>query len=154
QKKAYLFEEAVGSRLMLQEQMVSTGQGDETGTRDAGGQLAPGFEWNYLVVPHVHDERQRLHFGEQIDDIEIADGIEIANGTLRRGRFQLQLVENVRLLMGCSRDEKPCEYLPKGWIIRAPSEPHQGAHRIASFFLGRSALLSAKRERAIQNKVR
>ena len=33
---------------MLQEQMVSTGQCDETGVRDAGGQLTPGFEWNYV----------------------------------------------------------------------------------------------------------
>ena len=32
--------------------------------------------------PHVHDEHPRLHFGEQIDDIEIVDGIEIANGAL------------------------------------------------------------------------
>jgi len=84
--------------------MVSTGQGDQTGARDAGGELAPGFDWNDLVVPHVHDERRRLHFGEQIDDIEIADGIEIANGAFGRGRFPLQLVENVRLLMRCSRD--------------------------------------------------
>ena len=29
---------------MLQEQMVSTGQGDETGARDAGGQLAPRLD--------------------------------------------------------------------------------------------------------------
>ena len=78
---------------MLQEQMVSTGQGDETGARDAGGQLAPGFEWNHLVVPHVHDERRRLHFGQKINDIEIADDIEISSGALGRGRFQLQLVE-------------------------------------------------------------
>ena len=56
---------------MLQEQMVSTGQGDKTSARDAGGELAPGFDWNDLVVPHMHDERRRLHFGEQIDDIEI-----------------------------------------------------------------------------------
>ena len=58
---------------MLQEQMVSTGQGNETGAGDAGGQLPPGLEGNHLVVPHVHDERRRLHFGEQIDDIEIVD---------------------------------------------------------------------------------
>ena len=90
---------------MLQEQMVSTGQGDETGARDAGGQLAPGLEWNHLVVPHVHDERRRLHFGEQIDDIEIVDDLEIASGALGRGRFPLQLVEIVRLLMRCPRNE-------------------------------------------------
>ena len=69
--------------------MVSPGQGDETGARDAGGDLAPGLEWNDLVVPHVHNERRRLHFGEQIDDIEIGDDIEIANGALGRGRFPL-----------------------------------------------------------------
>jgi hypothetical protein len=65
---------------MLQEQMVSAGQGDEAGARDAGGQLAPGFEWNHLVVPRMHHERRRLHLGEQIDDIDIADGVVIANG--------------------------------------------------------------------------
>ena len=59
QKKADLFEEAAGSRLMLQEQMVSTGQGNETGAGDAGGQLASRLERNHLVVPHVHDERRR-----------------------------------------------------------------------------------------------
>ena len=31
---------------MLQEQMVSTGQGDEMGARDAGSQLASGLEWS------------------------------------------------------------------------------------------------------------
>ena len=46
---------------MLQEQMISTGQGDETGAGDAGGQLASRLERNHLVVPHVHDERRRLH---------------------------------------------------------------------------------------------
>ena len=34
--------------------MVSTRQGDEAGAGDAGGQLAPGFHWNHLVVPHVY----------------------------------------------------------------------------------------------------
>ena len=134
--------------------MVPTGQCHEPSARDAGGDLAPGFDWNHLVVPHVHHERRRLHFGEQIDDIEIVDGFEIANGALGRGRFPLQLVENVRLFMRCSRDEKPCEHLPKGWIVRAPSNAHQSRHRIPSFFLRRRALLSAERERAIENKVR
>ena len=82
--------------------MVSTRQGDEAGAGDAGGQLAPGFDWNHLIVPHVHDERRRLHFGEQIDDIEIVDGLEIASRAFGRGRFQLQRVESVRLLMRCS----------------------------------------------------
>jgi hypothetical protein len=86
-----LFEEAFGSRLMLQEQMVSSGQGDETGVRDAGGQLAPGFEWNDQVVPHVHHERRRLHLGEKIGDIEAVGDIEIASSALRRGCFPLQL---------------------------------------------------------------
>ena len=85
--------------------MVSTGQGDEAGARDAGGQLASRLEGNHLVVPHVHDERRRLHFGEQIDDIEIVDDIEIASGALGRGRFPLQLVEIVRLLVRCTRNE-------------------------------------------------
>ena len=48
---------------MLQEQMVSTGEGDETGAGDAGGQLSPCLKWSYDVVPHMHDERRRLHFG-------------------------------------------------------------------------------------------
>ena len=69
--------------------MVSPGQGGKTSAMDAGGDLAPVFDWNDLVVPHVHNERRRLHFGEQIDDIEIGDGIEIANGALGRGRFPL-----------------------------------------------------------------
>ena len=132
--------------------MVSTGQGDETSARDAGGELAAGFDWNHLVVPQVHDERQRRHFGEQVDDIEVVDGIGIANGALGRGRLQLQLIENVRLLMRLSRDEQPCEHLPKGWIVRTPSKAHQGRHRVASSSPPESAS-SAKRERAVQNKV-
>ena len=39
---------------MLQEQMVSARQGDETGARDAGGQLASCFEWNYGAVARMH----------------------------------------------------------------------------------------------------
>ena len=46
------------------------------------------------------------------------------------------------------------EHLPKARIVRAPSKAHQSRHRIAHFFLRRSALLSAERERAIENKVR
>ena len=77
---------------MLQEQMVSTGQGDEMSAGDTGGQLAPCVERTYDVAPHMHDKNRRLHFG-QIGDIEIADDIEISRSALGRGRFQLQLVE-------------------------------------------------------------
>ena len=85
--------------------MVSARQGDETGARDAGGQLAPRLEGNHLVVAHMHDKRRRLHFGQKIPDIEIVDGVEITSGALGRGRFQLQLVEKVRLLMRCPWNE-------------------------------------------------
>ena len=84
--------------------MVSAGQGDETGARDAGGQLAPRLEWNDLVVPHMHDERRRLHFGQKISDIEIVDDIEKSSRTLGRGRFQLQLVEIICLLVRSARE--------------------------------------------------
>ena len=67
---------------MLQEQMVSTGQGDEAGAGDAGGQLAPGFEWGRDVAPRVHDKRRLIHFGQKISDIEIADNIKISSSTL------------------------------------------------------------------------
>ena len=92
QEKADLFEESIAGRLMLQEQMVSTGQGDEMSAGDTGGQLAPCVERTYDVAPHMHDKNRRLHFG-QIGDIEIADDIEISRSALGRGRFQLQLVE-------------------------------------------------------------
>ena len=69
---------------MLQEQMVPTWHGDEPGARDARGQLAPRLEGNDLVVPHMHDERRRLHFGQKIGDIEIADDFEIALRTPER----------------------------------------------------------------------
>ena len=78
--------------------MVSTGQNDKT-TRYASSQLASGLERNHLIVPRMHDKRRRLHFGEQIDDIEIVDDLEIANGALGRCRFPLQLVEIIGLLM-------------------------------------------------------
>ena len=61
---------------MLDKQMVSTGQGDETGATDAGSQLAPGLEWNHLVVPHVHSERRHRHFGQKFNDIDIADDVK------------------------------------------------------------------------------
>lgn len=44
--------------------MVSPGKGDEMSAGDASGQLAPDLEWNHEVIPHVHDERRRFHFGE------------------------------------------------------------------------------------------
>ena len=78
---------------MLQEQMVSTGQGDETGAGDAGGQLASRLEWNHLVIPHVHDERRRLHSGKQVDDIEIIDDIEITSGALGEVVFSCSWVK-------------------------------------------------------------
>ena len=58
--------------------MVPTGQGDKTGVRDAGGQLAPCFEWNYAVVARVHNKGRRLHFGQKFNDIDIAGYIKIS----------------------------------------------------------------------------
>ncbi len=49
--------------------MVPTGEGDETGARDAGGQLAAGLEGNHEIVPHMHDKRRRLHLGQKFSDI-------------------------------------------------------------------------------------
>ena len=68
--------------------------------------------------------------------------------------FRCSSLKIVRLLVRSPRDESPGEHLPKAWIVRAPSETHQSRHRLAHFFLSRSALLSAERERAIENKVR
>ena len=153
QEKADLFEEAVGSRLMLQEQMVPTGQCDEPSTRDAGGQLAPEFEWNDKVVPHVHYKRRRLHLRQKISDIEIADDVEISRRALGRGRFQLQFIE-----------EAPCSCVPPG-INRAVnicrklglSAPHPRRIKVimaarTSFSAG-ARFFPAERERAVQNKV-
>ena len=58
---------------MLEEQVVSTREDNETGSGDACGQLATRLEGSYDVVPHMHDKRRRLHFGQKISDIEIAD---------------------------------------------------------------------------------
>ena len=57
---------------MLEEQVVSTREDNETGFGDACGQLATRLEGSYGVVPHMHDKRRRLHFGQKISDIEIA----------------------------------------------------------------------------------
>src|ERR1700757_4628774 len=62
QEKADLFKESIGSRLMLEEQVVSTREDNETGFGDACGQLATRLEGSYDVVPHMHDKRRRLHF--------------------------------------------------------------------------------------------
>ena len=66
----------------------------------------------------------------------------------------MQFVEIIRLLVRSPWNEPAGEHLAKARIVRAPSEAHQSRHCIAHFFLSRRALLSAKRERAIQNKVR
>ena len=91
----------------------------------------------------------------KISDIEIADDVEISSSALGRGRFQLQLVGNTL----------PCSCVPPGMnravnICRklGLSAPHprriKVAHRFPHFFFRGSALLSAERERAVQNKVR
>ncbi len=49
---------------MLQEQMVSTGEGDEMSAGDTGGQLAPCVERTYNVAPHMHDKNRRLLWAE------------------------------------------------------------------------------------------
>src|ERR1700722_6912771 len=110
---------------MLQEQMVSPRQGDETGPADAGSQLAPEFEWNDHVVPHVHYKRRRLHLRQKISDIEIADDVEISRRALGRGRSQLQFIEIVSLLVRSPGNESRGEHLPKAWVVRAPSEAHK-----------------------------
>src|ERR1700722_16293303 len=154
QEKANLLKKTVRSWLVFQEQMVSTGQGDEMSARDTGGQLAPGLNWSRDVPSRMHDKRRRLHFRQKISDIEIADDVEISSSALGRGRFQLQLVEILCLLVRSARNESRGEHLPKAWIIHAPPEAHQSRHRLPHFFLSRSALLSAESERAIQNENR
>ena len=89
QEKADLFKESIGSRLMLEEHVVSTREDNETGSGDACGQLATRLEGSYDVVPHMHDKRRRLHLGQKINDIEIAADIEISGCAVGRGRFQL-----------------------------------------------------------------
>jgi hypothetical protein len=69
--------------------MVSAREADEMGTGDSGCQLAPGVERTHRVVPHMHDKSRRLHFGQKIGDIKIANDIEISCSALGRGRFQL-----------------------------------------------------------------
>jgi hypothetical protein len=59
QEQPDLFEEPIGSRLMLQEQMVLTLERDESGARNASSELAAGLERNHLVVPRMHDKRRR-----------------------------------------------------------------------------------------------
>ena len=54
---------------MLEEHVVSTREDNETGSGDACGQLATRLEGSYDVVPHMHDKRRRLHFGQKISDI-------------------------------------------------------------------------------------
>src|SRR6202034_3660029 len=46
QEKSDLFEEPIGSRLMLQEQMVLALEGDEAGAGNASRQLPAGLNWN------------------------------------------------------------------------------------------------------------
>ena len=82
-------EESIGSRLMLQEQMVSTGEDDETGAGDASGQLAPGLEWSHELVTHMHNKRRCFHFGKNIRDIEIAANIEVSSGAVWRRSFSV-----------------------------------------------------------------
>ena len=74
---------------MLQEQMVSTGQGDETSARDTGGGLAPRLEGSHYVVSHMHDKRRSLHFGQKIPDIEIVDDVEISSSALGERSFSV-----------------------------------------------------------------
>src|SRR4029079_19067964 len=76
-KKSDLFEETVGGGLMLEEQMVSAREGEETASPNACSQRATCLEWNYEVIPHMHDKRRRLNIGQKISDIEIAGDIEI-----------------------------------------------------------------------------
>ena len=121
---------------------------------NAGGQLASEFEWNDQVVPHVHsesvtpctsDRRSVISKSLTTSKYLAAHSAEVV--------FKLQFIEIVRLLVRSPRNKSRCEHLPKAWVVRAPSEAHQGYHRLAHFFLSRSALLSAERERAVQNKV-
>ena len=62
---------------MLEEQMVSAREGDETGSPNACSQPATCLEWNHEVIPHMHDKRRRLNIGQKISAIEIAGDIEI-----------------------------------------------------------------------------
>ena len=142
QEKADLFEESIAGRRMLQEQMVSTGEGDEMSAGDTGGQVAPCVERTYDVAPHMHDKNRRLLWPEDPRCRNRRRHRNIAPRTRARS-FQLQLVEMVCLLVGCAWDEPRGEHFPKAWTIRAPSDPHQSRHRIAGSWRSRSASLTS-----------
>jgi hypothetical protein len=78
QESPDLFEEPIGSRLILQEQMVLALQSDEAGAWNASGQLATCLDRNHEITPCMHYECRRLHRGEKISDIQIAHDIEIS----------------------------------------------------------------------------
>ena len=58
-----LFEKSVRGRLMFKEQMILALQRHEVGTGNASSKLAASLEWNNEVAPHMHNQRRRLHFG-------------------------------------------------------------------------------------------
>src|SRR5271165_2853141 len=107
QEKPDLFEESIGSRLMLQEQMVLALEGDEVSARNASSQLAARLDWNNEITPHMHYDCRYLDFREEVGDIQIASDIESSGSALGRGSSALQFVENICLLVRCPWNELP-----------------------------------------------
>ena len=142
QEKADLLEEAVGSRLMLHEQMVSTGQGDETGAR--------GCRQPTGTLLRMELRRRRAHAvnkwsaisslqARSLQEISISPvtSLQYRVAHSREVASLLQLVEIVRLFVRRLWNESSrCTF---AWIVRAPSEAHQESHRSSAHFFFASA---------------
>lgn len=93
--------------------MIVALKGDEASARYSQSQLAAGLDWDHKVPPRMHYECRRLHFWENIGNVQIADEIEVSGSALRRGGSALQFIEKTRLLVGSARDEQAREHLRK-----------------------------------------
>src|SRR5262245_49947346 len=106
---------------MLQKQMIVALQSNETGIRDALGQLQSPAVRNASVVTAVKDQSGHTHLAQPMTNVDCTQRFLEANCVLGRSGDPHELVHPANLLRRAIRNERGSENLAECRIVLAPS---------------------------------
>src|ERR1700744_1083375 len=99
-------------------------------------------------------ERRVPYLREQMPDVQIGHGFEVARGAFRRSGLTLDVIESIHRFFGGARHELRGKKITCNRVIRAPNVPDKGQHRLNSltptFVL--CAFQTSSREAAVQDQ--
>src|SRR5262245_40396519 len=131
QEFANLLDEASPCRFVLQQQMITALEGDESCPGDGARQRQAVFESDQSIVAAVQNQGRYRYLRRQVGHIDVPECALQPYGVLRRGRYALQVVEPLHLLERRAWNEQRREDLPERGVVLPPALAHTRQHRPA-----------------------